>query len=102
MPKGYWIAHVGADDPSSFHSDAYKSYVSGAAPTFEQFGGRFLARGGGFETAEGSDLGSRHVVIEFPSLEAAQSCYHSQAYADAKQHRQSVSSATIILVEGID
>lgn len=102
MPKGYWIAHVGADDKKAFSSDEYKSYVEGAAPCFIEYNGKFLARGGDFELVEGRNIGTRHVVVEFPSLEDAKACYKSDAYAQAKQHRRAVSKATIVLVEGFD
>ena len=102
MPKGYWIAHVAAKDADSMASDDYKAYIEGAGPAFKEHGAKFLARGGDFELAEGADIGARHVIIEFPSLEAAQACYHSKAYADAKKHRQAVSDGVIILVEGAD
>ena len=100
MPKGYWIAHVSANDADSFSSGSYKEYVEGAGSAFAEFGAKFLARGGPFEIAEGQDLGARHVVIEFPSIDAARACYNSEAYANAKEHRQAVSTGTIILVEG--
>ena len=102
MPKAYWIAHVALDTPDATQSDAYKNYIAGAGPAFEAHGAKFLARGGEFELAEGQNLGSRHVVIEFPSLQAAQACYHSDEYAEAKKHRQAVSNGTIFLVEGVD
>lgn len=102
MGKGYWIAHVGAQDAASFSSDAYAAYVAGARPAFEQRGAKFLVRGGEHQTVEGDDLGSRHVVIEFESLEAAKDCYNSPEYQEAKKHRTAVSNATIILVEGLD
>lgn len=102
MAKGYWIAHVSAEDPANFTSDAYQAYVSGARPSFEKYNGRFLARGGAFEQMEGNDLGSRHVVIEFASLDDAKACYNSDVYAEAKKHRMAVSNATIILMEGFD
>ena len=102
MPKAYWIAHVGADDASSFSSDAYKAYIDGAAGVFKEHNAKFLARGGEFELAEGLDLGSRHVVIEFESLHMAKMCYHSAAYQEARKHRVAVSNATIILLEGVE
>lgn len=102
MPKGYWIAHVGADDKQAFSSDEYKSYVEGAGPSFVEYGGKFLARGGDFQLVEGRNIGTRHVVIEFPSLDDAKACYNSDTYTQAKQHRRTVSKATIILLEGFD
>jgi uncharacterized protein (DUF1330 family) len=41
------------------------------------------------------------VVIEFPSLAAAQACYHSAEYQAAKAIRQRHAEAEIVLVEGI-
>ncbi len=102
MPKGYWIAHVSAEDSSSFSSDAYKAYVEGAAPVFAEYSAKFLARGGDFIIAEGQDLGARHVVIEFASLEDAKACYNSTTYQEAKKNRTAVSNASIILLEGFD
>ncbi|MEO0327581.1 MAG: DUF1330 domain-containing protein [Pseudomonadota bacterium] len=101
MAKGYWIAHVKAADASAFQSDQYQAYVAGAGPAFKEFGGKFLARGGSFVIAEGEDLGSRHVVIEFDSLETAKACYNSATYQDAKKHRTAVSQGTITLMEGV-
>ena len=102
MPKAYWIAHVSAENTEAFASDAYQAYVSGAGPAFEQFNSRFLARGGEFVLAEGMDLGTRHVVVEFDSLDSARACYNSDIYQEARSHRVAVSSATIVLLEGID
>ena len=42
----------------------------------------------------------RSVVIEFPSLEAAQACYDSPGYQAAKALREPVSAADVIIVEG--
>lgn len=102
MPKGYWIAHVGADDKQAFSSDEYQAYVAGAGPSFAKYNGKFLARGGNFKLVEGRNIGTRHVVIEFPTYEDAQACYNSDEYTQAKTHRRAVSKATIILVEGFD
>ena len=102
MSKAYWIAHVGTDDPENFTSEAYQAYVSGAGPMFQKHNARFLARGGDFVLAEGEDLGARHVVIEFPSLEAAKACYNSPEYQDARKNRTPISNATIMLVEGLE
>lgn len=101
MPKGYWIAHVKANDDASFGSDSYAQYIAGAKPAFEEYGAAFIARGGKTVLAEGVDIGTRHVVIEFESLEVAKACYHSPTYQAAMKHRQAVSSATIILTEGV-
>ncbi|MEM0989237.1 MAG: DUF1330 domain-containing protein [Pseudomonadota bacterium] len=97
MPKGYWIAHVEIDDP-----DTYVNYVEGAKAAFDKWQPKFLARGGAYEEVEGALGRSRHVVLEFDSLAAAKACYHSPEYQAAKAHRTPVSTATIVLVEGLD
>ncbi len=102
MAKGYWIAHVSAEDNANFQSVAYQAYVSGARPAFEAHNAKFLARGGDFVVCEGDDMGSRHVVIEFESLAAAKACYNSDTYQEAKKHRVAVSNAKIVLLEGMD
>ncbi len=95
MPKGYWIAHVEVSDP-----DQYVHYVEGAKAAFEKYQARFLARGGQNEEVEGGFGRSRHVVIEFPSYQAALDCYNSPEYQAARQHRLEAGTASITLVEG--
>ncbi|MEM9060951.1 MAG: DUF1330 domain-containing protein [Pseudomonadota bacterium] len=97
MPKGYWIAHVEVDDP-----DTYVNYVNGAKAAFEQYGARFLARGGQYTEVEGAQGRSRHVVIEFASYQDALDCYNSDTYQAARAHREPVSTATITLIEGME
>lgn len=96
MPKGYWMARVDVRDP-----EGYKDYVLTATPAFEQYGARFLARGGTVETLEGSGR-ARNVVIEFDSVETAKACYNSPQYQKAKAIRQRCSDADMIVVEGFD
>ena len=95
MPKGYWIAHVDVRDP-----EGYKDYVAAAKPAFEKYGAKFLARGGACEATEGRGR-ARNVVIEFPSLKAAQDCYHSPEYSAARGIRQKFADAEMVLVEGV-
>lgn len=96
MTKGYWIAHVDVTDPVQY--DLYRA--ANAAP-FARFGARFLVRGGPQDQAEGNSR-SRTVVIEFPSLAAAQDCYRSAEYQAAKALRDPVSTADLVIIEGWD
>ena len=95
MPKGYWIAHVQVTDP-----EEYRKYVEGARTAFEKHGARFLARGGQHQEVEGALGRERHVVIEFPSFQAALDCYESEDYQAARRFRAEAGIATIVLVEG--
>jgi len=95
MTKGYWIAHVDVNDP-----EGYKGYVTAAKAAFDKYGAKFLARGGACEATEGRGR-ARNVVIEFPSLKAAQDCYHSPEYSAARAIRQKFADAEMVLVEGV-
>lgn len=94
MPKGYWVAHVTVDDPS-----AYEAYRAANAVAFAKYGARFLVRGAPQEVREGS-VRPRTVVIEFPTLEAAQACYDSPEYQAAKALRDPVSQGDLCIVAG--
>lgn len=96
MAKGYWIARVDIRDAAR-----YPEYVAAAKPAFEKYGAKFLARGGAFHKLEGQ-VRARNVIIEFPSLQAAYDCYHSQEYQIAANVRQQVADAEMVLVEGVD
>jgi uncharacterized protein (DUF1330 family) len=96
MPKGYWIARVDVSD-----LDQYKKYVAANAVAFAKYGAKFLVRAGPFETVEGASRG-RHVVIEFPSYQAALDCYRSREYQEAVKLRLPVSSGDLIVIEGYE
>lgn len=96
MPKGYVIAQIQVTDPV-----AYPNYVARVLPTIEAFGGGFLVRGGRAESYEGTPPGDRHVVIEFPSFQAAHDWYHSDLYAEAKALRMAASTSVQTIVEGV-
>jgi uncharacterized protein (DUF1330 family) len=80
--------------------EAYKAYISGAGPVFERHGAKFIVRGGKFHAAEGQAR-TRNVVIEFPSFQAALDCYNDPDYEAARAHRLPVSTAEIVIVEGV-
>lgn len=94
MPA-YWIAHVTVTD-----ADRYGGYQSLAPAAFATHGARFLARGGEADCLEGPAF-DRHVVIEFPTLEAARACYASADYQAAKAHRDGACHAQVIIVDGL-
>lgn len=94
--KGYWIAHVDVHDP-----EGYKDYVRTNSVAFAKYGGRFLVRGGPSELARGS-LRQRHVIIEFPSYEAALACLHSAEYAEAARHRDRSAEVDAVVVQGYE
>lgn len=96
MAKGYWIAQLTVLNQAKY--DAYRA-LNGEA--FHKYGGRFLVRGGSFETILG-DSKSRNVVIEFPSYRAAIDCVHSPEYAKAVAARGDGAEIDLIVIEGYD
>ena len=96
MNKGYWVVFADVSDP-----EGYKAYIAENAVAFRKYGGHFLVRGGKREPAEGAPR-SRVVVIEFPSFQAAQECYHSPEYAKAMALRQGKSVMDLAIMEGYD
>jgi uncharacterized protein (DUF1330 family) len=96
MTKGYWIANITVTDMAAYQ--AYRTEVPGV---LSAHGGRFIVRGGAQTVVEGTAR-PRTVVIEFPSLQAAQACYESPAYQAVKQLRLKASEGDICIVEGWD
>ncbi|MBK1635684.1 DUF1330 domain-containing protein [Rhodovulum adriaticum] len=88
-----WIAHVTVTDPA-----AYARYAELAGPAIATHGGRFIARGGRFVQLEGKER-PRNVVAQFPSVEAAEACYHSPEYQQALDHARGASERELLIVE---
>ena len=96
MAKGYWIARVDVTD-----AEAYKDYVAANGVAFAKFGGRFLVRGGRFETADGTSR-QRNVVIEFPTYEVALACWRSPECQKAYAYRENASTGDTVIIEGYE
>jgi uncharacterized protein (DUF1330 family) len=88
-----WIAHVNVLD-----AEAYGKYAELAGPAIAAHGGTFIARGGRYVQLEGPDR-PRNVVARFPSVEAAEACYHSDAYQAALDHARGASERELVIVE---
>ena len=76
-------------------------YKKLSAPTVQQFGGRFIARGGRMVALEGDWNPERVVILEFPTFEQAKSWAESAEYAPAKLLRQRASKSKLIVIEGV-
>jgi uncharacterized protein (DUF1330 family) len=96
MAKGYWITRLDVSD-----AEGYKPYAEGAGPAIAAFGGRFLVRGGAFETLEGTSR-SRNVVVEFQDYDTALACFHSPEYQAAYVKRLPVSTGEHLIIEGYE
>ena len=78
----------------------YERYKPLAAESVEQFGGSYLVRGGDWVAMEGAPPPTRNVIIQFPSLEAAQAWYSSVEYSTARPLRQKASTGSLFIIEG--
>lgn len=94
MPA-YWMARVNVTD-----EDSYGEYAKRAGPALAKYGGRFLARGGRFVTFEGAEY-PRNVLVEFPSVEAAETCYNSPEYQEALTFAKGAADRLLVVVEGV-
>jgi uncharacterized protein (DUF1330 family) len=92
----YVIAEIEVTDAAG-----YEEYRRRVPATVEQYGGRFLVRGGQAETVEGSWHPRRLVVLEFPSLAQARGWYDSAEYRGARAVRQRCSRGHVVFVEGV-
>ena len=95
MPA-YLIAEIDVTDPAGF--EEYRQLVP---TTIQQYGGRFLVRGGAVEALEGDWQPKRVVITEFPSLEQARRWYNSEAYREPKVLRFKTATSKVMLVEGV-
>ena len=78
-----------------------EEYRKQVPATVTKYGGRFIVRGGKFETLEGSWQPKRVVVLEFPSTEQAKQWYDSAEYRPLKAMRFKASTSSLVLVEGV-
>ena len=98
MPA-YWLARCRIDDPVE-----YKKYTDLVPGIIARFGGKVLARGGKYQIMEGPEKFTRHVVIEFPTMEQAVACHRSPEYQAAAAYRRApgVGEVEQVIVESGD
>jgi uncharacterized protein (DUF1330 family) len=94
--SAYVISEVEVRDAPGF--EAYRSM---AAKAIDQYGGRYLVRGGAAEAAEGGPPPKVLIVVEFPSMERLREWYVSAEYAEALKHRRTALDRRLIFVEGV-
>jgi len=95
MPA-YVISELEVLDPI-----AIETYRTVAAKSIAQYGGRYLARGGAAEAAEGEPPPKGIVVVEFPSMARLREWYASPEYAEALKVRRTALDRRLIFVEGV-
>ncbi len=97
MTKAYWIsAYHGVHDPEKL-----AAYAALAGPAIAEAGGQFLARGVAAKAYEAGLL-ERTVLVEFPSLEAAEACHDGPAYQAALDVLGDAVTRDLRIVEGAE
>ena len=82
-------------------AQAYEEYRRKAPATITAAGGRYLVRGGAVTHVEPGWDPHRFVILEFPSLAAAQAWYRSPAYQAILPIRLSATRSRMMMVEGL-
>lgn len=94
MPA-YLIANIEVTDQEGF--ERYRSLVPAVIAAH---GGRYLVRGGAQTALEGALPLKRLVILEFPSVAAAQAFYDSPDYAPLLKLRLDSTRSDVVIVEG--
>ena len=97
MKKAYWVGVVNVKN-----HDEYKKYADIAGPALTAAGAKILSRGGRIKNLEGATM-NRIVVIEFPSMERAESFYQSDEYRNGLKYINSeVADRFLNIAEAVD
>jgi uncharacterized protein (DUF1330 family) len=95
--KGYLVVESKLTDLAT-----YEKYKSLAGAAIEQYGGRYLVRGGKAEILEGPwSAPQRLVIVEFDTPELAKQFYDSPEYRAAREARAGAADMNMLVVEGI-
>ena len=95
MPA-YLFAEIEITNP-----EGYGEYAKVVPATVEQYGGKFLVRGGKVHPLEGDIAERRRVIIELPSIEQAKAWWNSPEYAKPMSMRRAASKGRLMFLEGV-
>jgi uncharacterized protein (DUF1330 family) len=91
----YVIGDIEVTDPAAF-----QEYRNRLGATIEQYGGRFVIRGGRVNSKEGDWQPHRLLMLEFPSFEQAERWYNSSEYKPLIAIREKAARTHLIIAEG--
>ncbi|GAA6161561.1 DUF1330 domain-containing protein [Ruegeria sp. HU-ET01832] len=96
MPA-YFIAQISIHDP-----EGYQGYLQGFMEIFDRHGGRLLTVSSKpVEVIEGEWEKDGIVLMEFPSMEAAEAWKNDPDYVALAKIRQNTASTNLVLVDGL-
>jgi uncharacterized protein (DUF1330 family) len=79
----------------------YTEYSKGVGPILTRYGGKFLARGGAYETIEGDWQSLRLVIVEFDDVDQFKRWYYSPEYTQLLAMRSSASKSRAVVIQGV-
>ena len=97
MPKGYVILTAAIRDQA-----AYANYAQKAGKTLQQYGGKPLVVDDAPQPIEGRWHGTRTIVLEFESVDAARKWYNSREYQAIVGERHACSEGNAAIVAGFE
>ena len=83
------------------NQEDFNEYIEKIPNVVAACGGRFLARGGAIRVVEGDYTPERVVVIEFGSLEQAETFVNSAEYIELSAIRNRSTKTSTIIVDGV-
>lgn len=92
----YLVVDIAVTNPAQF--EEYKKLAPAA---IAKYGGRYVIRGGAYETLEGNWKPQRVTVVEFESMEKAKAFYASPEYQAAIKARAGAANMNMLLVQGV-
>jgi uncharacterized protein (DUF1330 family) len=95
MPA-YVIVDIDIVDPVG-----YEEYKKLASATVENYGGKYIVRGGRVETLEGDWNPKRIVVLQFESMQRAKDWLNCAEYREPRKMRHRTAKTKMIVVEGV-
>ena len=92
----YLVVDIDVTKPEQF--EEYKKLAPAA---ITKYGGRYVIRGGAYETLEGDWKPQRVTVVEFESMEKGKAFYNSPEYQAAIKARAGAANMRMLLVQGV-
>lgn len=95
MPA-YVLVEIEIQDP-----DLYEAYKQLTPASIAEYKGKFIVRGGETKVMEGTWQPKRVVLLEFPSIQMAESWWHSEAYTKARKIREMAAKTNMLILDGL-
>ena len=94
--SAYIIVEIEVTDPVG-----YEEYKKLAGATVEQYGGKYIVRGGKTEVLEGNWKPKRIVILEFPTVDRAKEWLNCEEYREPRKMRHRTAKSNMLVIEGV-